>query len=108
MRGGRHKAAPPSTNQKRRVSTARCCYDTESRVYREGSSNFECSSLLQNARKFHRFQHTVVVESPCYDMAADHYYSMLFGVLHFLLRGGRLVVFWNMNYSSEGLAFIIV
>lgn len=62
--------------------------------------------LLQNACKLQYFEHSPL-SSPCYDMAAGHYYSMLLGILHFLLRGGRLLV-CSIKTSRTTVLFIVI
>jgi len=48
--------------------------------------------VLQTACKLLRFDHTAAVAILLHGCMA-FYYSLLVGILHFLLRGGRLLVF---------------
>jgi len=92
-----HGAGPSRPISSGRSCAAWCCDDAECRVSHAGSSNFECSSLLQNAYKLLRFDHTQL-RSPFYDMAADRYCYLLSAIMHFLSRGGRLL--FTMNNSD--------
>lgn len=68
------------------VATIRKC-----RVYRRGSSVFTRSFLLQNACELLRIDNAEL-QSPFLRHGWWSCYSMLLGILHFLLRGVRLEV----------------